>query len=133
MGFIDINGDGLLDYVRPTAGTIDQHEVYYNSGDGFSTTPQPLNLGRGVGTTHSCIRETMNEGTVYAGATFLLTDLRDFNGDGIPDRVQQIPDSQADDLRVFWGDGRGDFDQINGLSVEMPPLLEALITPERDG
>jgi len=122
-GFIDVNGDGLLDYVRPPPTAIkDRLDVYYNTGTGFSTTARPLNVGMGSADPHNaCIRET------YPGIdyhTYLITDLRDFNADGIPDRVELIPsDTGIGTLQVFWGDGRGNFDSLNGLAVVGMPAL----------
>lgn len=78
---IDINGDGLPDYVD-SEGSASGWSVYYNTGRGFTSSveiPLPTSLS---GIISISIR--------WNGANAVFSRVVDFNGDGLPDVLRSL-------------------------------------------
>ncbi|MBU0506525.1 hypothetical protein KJ708_11085 [bacterium] len=119
--FMDFNGDGLLDRVVinvleiTNEGTIwaDGFNVYYNNGSGFDQTgvfwQDPLHTEFG--------QESLGRLNVTDGSGTKAT-IRDFNGDGLPDRmaVGSFQDGDGNDL----GTGIHVYLNRNGLAWAQP-------------
>lgn len=99
-GLIDMNGDGLLDYVISLTVTPPRLDVHLNSGNGFSISPDysvPIVCGNPPLIPASAIRAS----TYDPAGDALVRDLRDMNGDGIPDLVQDL----GAGLQIYYGHG----------------------------
>lgn len=93
--FVDVNGDGLPDYVR-TLSKTGHVLVYLNNGTG----------GFGAATVWKA---------ADASDTSYTTDFVDVNGDGLPDYVRTVPDTNQ--VWVFLNNGVG----FNTAKVEWKP------------
>jgi len=114
--FMDMNGDGLTDRVVGVNvdGEVDQYDgfnVYYNTGTGFNTTPQywedPIRsidqYSGGIGKQYAA--DTATGYGIYA-------IIRDFNGDGLPDRLYEAEYNDSSGSQI--GAGIVVFLNING-------------------
>ena len=112
--FMDMNGDGLIDRVYGVGEhATRKFHVHYNTGTGFDPNPTvwedpviQLDIYSGVAGKLSASDES-TAGGVYG-------TIRDFNGDGLPDRLYQaeLTDSTTG---VLIGTGWTIFLNLNGL------------------
>lgn len=122
---VDMNGDGLPDYVTSRTNGTPGLEVYLNSGTGFSESPDFIPIDN----------SKLPRGDIPAGAIraaeyatngdYLTRDLRDMNGDGIPDLVE-CPFNNG--LFISYGNGSR-FDSSNVLSVANGQISLSLTDP----
>lgn len=119
----DLNGDGLPDLV-----SIDPHSsvlhVNFNNGAGFDPTflslsPMP---SCGIPPVSACLRAVFSEPGPSTPRP-LLVDIRDINGDGLPDFVAQ--DGRGN-LVVNLGDGEG-FTASAGIITSSAPMAAGVI------
>lgn len=86
--FMDMNGDGLVDRVIGTdrAGheSNDGYNVYYNTGTGFNPSPRYWRDPVSVYSLHASGAGVLNG---EWGSCGIYSTLRDYNGDGLPDRL----------------------------------------------
>lgn len=104
IDLFDINGDGLTDRVMWKRNTpYDALAVQYNTGTGFSPIEYwgPLST-QGSADGHWAYIQAYN----YV-ATDMFVDLRDINGDGLPDRIMRKLNAPFDVFRVQLNTGRG--------------------------
>ena len=84
-GFVDMNGDGLIDRVVGDHD-VGLFKVYYNTGAGFKQSPEnwtdPL-------TKFPDYRDKYGRMFAYDDDKLFLT-IRDMNGDGLPDRIYKM-------------------------------------------
>ncbi|RTL50144.1 MAG: hypothetical protein EKK46_13730, partial [Rhodocyclaceae bacterium] len=83
--FVDVNGDGLPDYVR-TLLDINRVQVFLNNGRGFN----------------AAVAWTTDTGSGWSTYT---KDFLDVNGDGLPDYVRTLPDINR--VQVLVNNGHG--------------------------
>jgi hypothetical protein len=86
VGLVDLNGDSLPDYVYPVnACSLDSSGLWaeLNTGSSFGPAATLLNPPNASAGTPSHIRQSAQDNSYMQ----LLSDLRDYNGDGLPDRL----------------------------------------------
>lgn len=102
LDFVDMNGDGLVDILSLSGSQL---AVYRNLGKGvgFSQSPVistmpacPVTLVAG------CLRLNQRAGNPN-GNRRQLADIRDVNGDGLPDYI--VNDYTTNEVRIAFGDG----------------------------
>ena len=110
IALVDINGDGLPDWVtRPYSGTFNHFNVQTNNGSGFG----PVQSWSVTNETSdgSASWNTINGSVVNSGNQADLTELVDINGDGVPDRVMRQHDlnssSTYDHFQIQTNSGTG--------------------------
>lgn len=123
-GFIDMNGDGLVDRV---VGNQDDNgfRVYFNSGIGFGTSftfwTDPISVADSDNSARGRIYDN-DEEKIFA-------TIRDLNGDGLPDRILQVQIRSTDDNNPDDTD-TGFYVALNRNGVEW--ALPVPCTPEED-
>lgn len=95
VGFLDMNGDGLLDRIegRPSEKRFN---VYQNTGTSFQTTPRFWDDPFGHLGSDFSAAGYLYDYNPSNGAIYMMT--RDMNGDGLPDRVAKGALNEADHL-----------------------------------
>lgn len=88
--YMDMNGDGLPDRVIQSGGDI---KIYFNNGNGFD--PNFVTWAK-VGPSEHTLSSSDTSGVKVA--------LKDMNGDGLPDRVQQCNNTN---LNIWFNTGSG--------------------------
>lgn len=106
VGLVDLNGDGLPDlYVTPAGPTgVVAGFVYFNTGNGFSSTATPWPLPSGVAAQRDSV----------SGMT--ITMLTDLNGDGLVDVYKTLGPMGVGNPR-----GEAYFNTGNGFSTVAVP------------
>ncbi|MDO8282837.1 MAG: toxin TcdB middle/N-terminal domain-containing protein [Thermodesulfovibrionia bacterium] len=99
QNILDMNGDGLPDRVTTNANKDgDYLMVFLNTGSGFSDNAIQWHTPN--------ISPEMNIRTTQSTYNIISQDIRDMNGDGLPDRVNNIVAPEAEDhLNVYTSDG----------------------------
>ena len=97
---IDVNGDGRPDFVKVNGSDL---HVHLNLGNQFSSTPliSPMPWCPGFPSGVACLRVTRT----ISQYRQLLADIRDVNGDGLPDYIWS--DEIDSKLYVAFGTGSG--------------------------
>ncbi|MBQ4033087.1 MAG: hypothetical protein II620_03895, partial [Paludibacteraceae bacterium] len=151
--FVDVNGDGLPDYMTPDG------KVRYNVAGEFNSEPveftkvaqvfaeESKTAGAGVGVNVSICGKAMAGGGVSASktSTYTKAEWRDINGDGLPDYVYKTDDGILVGFNTGTGLGeeRNRADAINvsasvgrsaSCNVAVPiPIVWVTLTPSTAG
>ena len=119
---IDVNGDGLLDYVTNS-------EVFINTGEGGFRSSATWSVPRDVGTRIAYFNYVDEE----KAKTLISRTLRDVDGDGFPDLVFVEGDGDERVIRVIPNSGSGWHSSVYTLSAEVIRGVETTSVYTEDG
>ncbi|MBA3463440.1 MAG: hypothetical protein H0T46_26025 [Deltaproteobacteria bacterium] len=118
---VDFDGDGRVDILRTSSGVL---EFFRNIGPQFGFAPAVLSPAPACPYQSSlpCLRASENK-VVPGGNRRQLADLRDVNGDGLPDYIAS--DYQTAAISVAYGTGGANgtgaaFSTSNSMGISVP-------------